>query len=126
MRTCMTASTRLLTLLTCLSIGPAQARPVISVEPQALEHYAYCVSQAKDRNSIFELDRYTMYRCFGDVATSYFNYLGRKHVGEYIVTEAAGVFVYRPISGVGKCWNKIVDAWGGPVSEFGCDIYIEI
>jgi hypothetical protein len=42
------------------------------------------------------------------------------------VVEAEGVFVYRMIAGVGKCWNQIEDPIGNPVSVYGCDIYVEL
>lgn len=105
--------------------GPA-ARAQISVKPEALTHYSYCVSNAKDRNSVFLLDRGTLYRCIDDIAVSYFNYLGRHRAPEGRVVEAEGVFIYRMIAGVGKCWNKIEDAYGNPTSTYGCDIYIEL
>jgi hypothetical protein len=107
-----------------LSTAPAQAQ--ISIKPEAMTHYSYCVSAAKDRNGVFLLDRGTMYRCGDDVAVSYFNYLGRQKAPEKRVVEAEGVFIYRMIVGVGKCWNKIEDAYGNPTSAYGCDIYIEL
>ncbi|WP_442756671.1 hypothetical protein ACNHKD_08780 [Methylocystis sp. JAN1] len=107
-----------------LLIAPAQAQ--ISIKPEALTHYSYCVSAAKDRSSVFLLDRGTMYRCGDDIAVSYFNYLGRQKAPEKRVVLAEGVFVYRMIAGVGKCWNKIEDAYGNPTSTYGCDIYIEL
>ncbi|HEY8161447.1 MAG TPA: hypothetical protein VIF34_04175 [Methylocystis sp.] len=105
--------------------GPS-ALGQISVTPDALTHYSYCVSNAKNRNGVFLLDRGTLYRCTDDIAVSYFNYLGRRRAPEKRVVEAEGVFVYRMISGVGKCWNKIEDAFGNPMSTYGCDIYIEL
>lgn len=99
---------------------------VISVEPHALEHYSYCVNQAKDRNSIFNFDRAVMFRCRGDIAASYWNYLGRKGVPDRVVDEITGVFVYRVVGGVGRCWNMIIDPAGQPVSFFGCDLYVEL
>lgn len=112
--------------LGALFIFAAPAVAQISIKPDALMHYSYCVSAAKDRNSVFLLDRGTMYRCGDDIATSYFNYLGRQKAPEKRVVEAEGVFVYRMIAGVGKCWNKIEDAYGNPTSTYGCDIYIEL
>lgn len=97
-----------------------------SVAPQALEHYAYCISEAKDRNNVFDLDRHIMYRCHGEVAISYFNYLGRMRVRDQIATEFVGTFIYRDIEGVGRCWNKIAYPSGAPVSIYGCDVYVEI
>lgn len=105
--------------------GPA-AQAQISVRPDALTHYAYCISQAKDQNSVFLLDRGTLYRCGDDIAVSYFNYLGRQRAPQKRAVEAEGVFIYRVIAGVGKCWNKTEDAEGNPVSIYGCDIYVEL
>ncbi|BDV34755.1 hypothetical protein [Methylocystis iwaonis] len=98
----------------------------ISMKPESLTHYSYCVSNAKDRSSVFLLDRGTLYRCGDDIAVSYFNYLGRQKAPEKRAVEAEGVFVYRMIAGVGKCWNKIEDASGNPMSVYGCDIYVEL
>lgn len=108
-----------------LFAGPV-AQAQISVKPEALTHYSYCISHAKDRKNVFLLDRGTVYRCGDDIAVSYFNYLGRQKVLEKRVVEAEGVFIYRMIAGVGKCWNKIEDAYGNPASIYGCDIYIEL
>lgn len=115
-------------LLICGSLlfsGPA-ARAQINVRPEALTHYSYCVRNAKDRQGVFLLDRGTLYRCIDDIATSYFNYLGRQRAPERRAVEAEGVFIYRMIAGVGKCWNKIEDAYGNPMSTYGCDIYVEL
>lgn len=110
-----------------LSLAPVfAAQPDISVEPEALKHYSYCISEAKDRNSVFFLERQILYRCHGDIAISYFNYLGHHRVEDQLVEEVSGVFFYRTINGVGRCWNKIADAAQIPVSAFGCDIYVEI
>jgi hypothetical protein len=97
----------------------------ILVNPQALTHYSHCVSEAKDRNGVVLLDRGVMYRCGSDTAISYFNFLQRIRSPEYTDSNFAGLFVYRPISGVGTCWHKIEDPFGNPVSIFGCDIYVE-
>ncbi|WP_244435060.1 hypothetical protein [Methylocystis sp. SC2] len=104
--------------------SPAHAD--INVRPDALMHYSYCISHAKDRASVFLLDRGTLYRCGDDIAVAYFNYLGRQRMPERRVVEAEGVFIYRMISGIGKCWNKIEDAEGNPVSIYGCDVYVEL
>ncbi len=98
----------------------------INVRPDALKHYSYCISHAKDRATVFLLDRGTLYRCGDEIAVSYFNYLGRQRVPDQRVVEPEGVFIYRMISGVGKCWNKIEDADGNPVSIYGCDVYVEL
>ena len=107
-----------------LAFAPANAQ--ISVKPEALTHYSYCVSHAKDRARVFLLDRGTMYRCGDEIAVSYFNYLGRQKAPEKRVVEAEGVFIYRMIAGVGKCWNQIEDPQGNPTSIYGCDIYVEL
>jgi hypothetical protein len=118
--------------VSCLLLGGAllfagsPARAEINIKPESLMHYSYCVSNAKDRSNVFLLDRGTVYRCGEDIAVSYFNYLGRQKVPEKRAVEAEGVFIYRIISGVGKCWNKIQDAYGNPMSVYGCDIYIEL
>ena len=107
-------------------LGAKSAQAQISVKPDALKHYSYCVSHAKDRNRVFLLERGTLYRCGDDIAISYFNYLGRQKAPERRVVELEGVFIYRLISGVGKCWNMVEDPHGAPISEFGCDIYVEL
>lgn len=109
-----------------LVVSAPIARAQISVRPDALMHYSYCVSAAKDRNGVFLLDRGTLYRCGDEIAVSYFNYLGRKKAPEKQVVEAEGVFIYRMIDGVGKCWNKIEDPYGNPTSVYGCDVYTEL
>lgn len=109
-----------------LLFGSCEARAQISMRPEALTHYSFCISHAKDRNNVFLLDRGTMYRCGDEIAVGYFNYLGRQRVPEKRVTEQEGVFIYRMITGVGKCWNKIEDAEGNPMSLYGCDIYVEL
>lgn len=64
-----------------LTLGaPCFAAPSgVSVEPEALAHYSYCVNEAKDRSFVYVLSRQILYRCHGDVAISYFNYLGHRH-----------------------------------------------
>jgi hypothetical protein len=109
-----------------LPLAAPPSRGGIDVEPDGLKHYAYCVSQAKDRNEIYDLDRQILYRCHGEAAISYFNYLGRRRVPDRVAMEITGVFIYRAISGVGKCWNKISDAAGFPESSYGCDIYVDL
>jgi hypothetical protein len=103
----------------------AAAKADIQVNPLALTHYSHCVSEAKDRNKVYLLERTVLYRCGSDTAISYFNYLSRMNVGDQMISNAAGLFVTRPISSVGRCWHKIQDYWGFPVSIFGCDIYVE-
>ena len=124
-------------LLACASLAvaliayapPAPAQ--ISMAPQAIQHYSMCVNQAKDRNLVYVLERGTKYRCEDDIAVSYYNYLGHQHIGqkrarEYRSAEPAGVFIYRAIPGVGKCWNMVENPEGQPVSFYGCDIYVEL
>jgi hypothetical protein len=108
-----------------LTLSLPRTKAEILVNPQALTHYAHCVSEAKDRNGVFLLDRGVMYRCGSDTAISYFNFLQRIRSPEYTDSNFAGLFVYRLISGVGTCWHKIEDPFGNPVSIFGCDIYVE-
>ena len=105
---------------------PAPGNALIDVRPDGLKFYSWCVSAAKDRNSVFVLDRHVLYRCREDVAISYFNYLGVRHVHDEVADEPDGTFVYRRIYGVGRCWNKIADEFGNPVSYYGCDVYVAI
>jgi hypothetical protein len=112
--------------LLALCGAPTPTRAGIDVEPDALQHYSFCISQAKDRNFVSVLDRHLLYRCHDDVAVSYFNYLGRRHVPDRVVEEPDGVFVYRHIDSVGRCWHKISDELGRPASFYGCDVYIEL
>jgi hypothetical protein len=109
-----------------LLLGQSCASAQISVKPEALKHYSFCISHAKDRATVFLLDRGTLYRCGDDIAVGYFNYLGRQRVPEQRAVEAEGVFIYRMIAGIGKCWNKIEDAQGNPTSIYGCDVYVEL
>jgi len=109
-----------------LIFGAPFARAQINVRPDALTNYSYCISQAKDRGGVFLLDRGTLYRCRDDIAAAYFNYLGRIKAPERRANEAEGVFIYRIINGVGKCWNMIQDPAGAPVSFYGCDVYVEL
>ncbi len=123
----MRARGTLLLLIACLpSLCASPGRAQIDVEPDALTHYSNCVSQAKDGNFVYVLDQHLLYRCHDDVATSYFNFLGRRHVPDNVVHEPSGLFVYRRISGVGRCWYRIADEYGNPVAFYGCDIYVEI
>jgi hypothetical protein len=95
----------------------------IDVAPQALQHYSYCVGEARDHLSVIQMDRQVVYRCHGDIAISYFNFLGRRGALDQRVEEFNGVFLYRAIAGgIGRCWNKIADEAARPVSEYGCDI----
>jgi len=107
-------------------LASTEAAADIDVRPDGLLHYSNCVSEAKDQNFVSVLDRHVLYRCHGETATSYFNYLGTKRVRDHVVDEPAGTFVYRTIDGVGRCWNKIADEFGAPISYYGCDIYVEL
>jgi len=110
-----------------LSGVPCRAAPPgVSVEPEALAHYSYCVGEAKDRNFVFVLSRQILYRCHGDVAISYFNYLGHLHVPDRRIEDETGVYLFRTINGVGRCWNKILDEARLPISAFGCEIFVDI
>lgn len=113
-------------LALALGSAPSLCFAQINIRPDSLRHYSYCVSQAKDAGKVFLLDRGTMYRCGDEIAASYFNYLGRIKAPERRASEPEGVFIYRSIAGVGKCWNKIEDPSGAPVSIYGCDVYIEL
>jgi hypothetical protein len=107
--------------------SPAQGRGDVDVEPQALQHYSYCVAEARDHGGVYHLDRETLYRCHGRVAVSYFNFLGHRGAADQRVEEYNGVFLYRTISGgIGRCWNKIADEAMRPVSDYGCDIHVEL
>jgi hypothetical protein len=114
-----------LSLALALAI-PAPGHALIDVQPDGLKFYSWCVNQAKDRNTVYVLDRHILYRCHEDVAISYFNYLGIRHVHDEVADEPDGTFVYRRISGIGRCWNKIADEFGNPVSYYGCDVYVAI
>lgn len=109
-----------------LEIYPFVSVAQMSVTSNSLMHYSNCIGEAKDRNRIFFLDRGTMFRCRDDIAASYFNYLGRMRVQERRVRVNEGVFIYRDISGIGKCWNQIEDPSMSPVSLYGCDIYVQM
>lgn len=113
-------------LCAALLVSAPEAQAQINVRPESLTHYSNCVSHAKDRGRVFPLERSTMYRCGDDIAISYFNYLGRIRAPERRMVEPEGVFIYRTIDGVGKCWNMIEDPAGLPTSVFGCDIYIDL
>ena len=112
----------ILSSVTAATVSNAQ----ISIRPDALKFYSQCIGNAKDRNGVYFLDRGTMYRCQDDIAVSYFNYLGRVRVQDKRVMEPNGVFIYRYIAGVGKCWNMIEDQAGASVSVYGCDVYVEM
>lgn len=116
----------ILALLAAFDAGVPAAIAQVSVKPDALMHYSHCVSHAKDRGKVFLLDRGTMYRCGDEIAVSYFNYLGRMRAPERRASEPEGVFIYRMIAGIGKCWNMIEDPSGAPTSVYGCDVYADL
>ena len=122
----LTSNFHIIIILLFLNIFPLNSVAQMSISPNSLMHYSNCISEAKDRNRIFFLDRGTMFRCRDDIAASYFNYLGRMRVQERRVRLNEGVFIYRDISGVGKCWNQIEDPSMSPVSLYGCDIYVQM
>ncbi len=98
-----------------------------SVTSGSLAYYADCVNEAKERwGGVEHLDRRMLYRCRGDVAVSYFNYLGRQRIRDIRERQIAGVFIFRIIRGKGLCWNKIEDERGRPMSVYGCDIFEQI
>jgi hypothetical protein len=110
-------------LLVAASAIGRPARADVSMDPHALQHYSFCVGEAKDNLAVVQMDRYRVYRCHGDIAISYFNYLGRRGVADERVEEYNGVFLYRRIAGgIGRCWNRIADEAFRPVSDYGCDI----
>ncbi|MBM3553623.1 MAG: hypothetical protein FJX45_18215 [Alphaproteobacteria bacterium] len=82
-------------LIIAIALISSPAAAQISMKPEALTHYSFCISHAKDRSNVFLLDRGTMYRCGDDIAVAYFNYLGRQRVPEKRVTETEGVFIFR-------------------------------
>jgi hypothetical protein len=92
----------------------------------ALDYYANCVNEAKDRFRVEHLDRHVVYRCHNDEAISYFNYLGRSGVHDERETHPTGVFIFRTIRGKGRCWNMIADEGGQPMSSYGCFIMEDI
>jgi hypothetical protein len=110
----------------------APARAQVSIAPQALNHYAYCIEQAQQYNFVrpgefvAPLERGTMYRCRDEVAVAYYNDLGRRRrrSEDRFVSNETGAYVLRPINGVGYCWHKVEDALRLPVSYWGCDVFI--
>ncbi|HMK88074.1 MAG TPA: hypothetical protein VK446_00360 [Methylocystis sp.] len=116
-----------------LPIAATEARAEIDVRPDGLRHYSNCIAEAKERATVYVLDRHVLYRCGDETATSYFNYLAEhrrelheRRVRDKVVDEPTGTFVYRTIDGVGRCWNKIADEFGAPISVYGCDVYVKL
>lgn len=104
---------------------PRQARGA-DISFGSLNYYAECVNAARDTFAAQRLDRLWHYRCDGDAATAYFNYLGRRNVRDVFEQQAGGLFIVRTIRGKGRCWNWVADEFGRPVSVYGCDIFEEI
>jgi hypothetical protein len=107
------------------SPAPSQ-ESAASVTSGALTYYSDCVNEAKDHFNVDHLDRHLLYRCYGEVAVGYFNYLGRRHTPDLMERQASGVFIFRAIRGKGRCWNKIADEAGQPMSDYGCYLFEEI
>ena len=110
--------------------GPARAQ--VDISPQALDHYAYCVEQAKEFDFtrpgefVHVGERGVTYRCREEVAVAYYNSLGRKlrrPKDEYVANET-GAYVLRPITGIGYCWHKVENELRQAVSFWGCDVHI--
>lgn len=106
--------------------GGSNGNARVNVSPDALVHYAQCVDYAKAYYGVYHLERSVLYRCQGDVAVSYFNYLRRIGATEFEGTEVNGTFIYRIIDGVGRCWSQMTPFADGYVSMYGCDIYVAI
>jgi hypothetical protein len=92
----------------------------------ALTYYAECVNEAIDRFAVAHLDRHLIYRCYGDSAVAYFNYLGRQRTPDQLEEQPTGLFIFRTIRGKGRCWNMVADAYGRQLSEYGCYIFEQI
>lgn len=115
-----------------LALSAIGARAQVSISPQALEHYAYCIEQANQFNMVYPGDfvhigeRGITYRCRDEVAVAYFNDIGRRkrRSEDKFVTNETGAYVLRQISGVGFCWHKVEDQFRAPVSFWGCDVYV--
>lgn len=107
-------------------LSTATAARAQDITYDALTHYTNCTNEAVRQNDVRTLDRYVMYRCQGLVATSYFNYLGRKRAKERRVLDPTEVIVYRYIKRVGLCWHRISYTTEGVISTYTCDIYYEI
>jgi hypothetical protein len=113
------------------AVGGA-ARAQVNISPQALAHRAYCIEQAEQNDLVF-LGAYVLrgergitYRCRDEVAVAYFNDLGRRRrrADDRVESNITGVYVLRPIYGVGYCWHKIEDENRLPVSFWGCDVFV--
>ncbi len=92
----------------------------------ALSYYADCINEAKARFRIERLDRHVLYRCHNEEAVAYFNFLGRVGVRDERETQPTGVFIFRTIRGLGRCWNMIADENGQPMSSYGCFLMEDI
>lgn len=104
------------------------AQAQVNIAPQALEHYANCIEQAQQLGFGFvtETQRGVNYRCRNEVAVSYFQDLARRGrmAAETTEDNVTGVYVLRPIWGIGFCWHKIRDEARLPVSYWGCDVFV--
>jgi hypothetical protein len=104
----------------------------VSIAPQALNHYAWCLEQAQQYNTVrpgdfvAPMERGVMYRCRDEVAVAYYNDLGRRRrrSEDRFVSNETGAYVLRPINGIGYCWHKVEDELRLPVSYWGCDVFI--
>jgi hypothetical protein len=115
-----------------LDASGGMARAQVNISPQALAHRAYCIEQAEQNDLVFvgayviRGERGITYRCRDEVAVAYFNDLGRrrKRSEDRVESNETGVYVLRPIFGVGYCWHKTEDERRLPVSFWGCDVYV--
>lgn len=102
------------------------ARAQVNISPQALNHYAFCIEQATQFHLVFPNERGVTYRCRDEVAVAYFNDLGRRRrqSTDRVADNVTGVYVLRPIWGIGYCWHKVEDELRLPVSFWGCDVFM--
>lgn len=115
----------LIASLALLPVSPGQSQPEVTSE--ALAYYADCVNEARLYLRVWHLERHILYRCAGDVAISYFNYLGRKRAREEVCADRDGSCVYRFIRGVGRCWRRATHvAEATDIVYYACDVYYEI
>jgi hypothetical protein len=108
-----------------LSAMSGSAHAQVNISPPALNHYSYCIEQATQFNFVFPNERGVTYRCRDEVAVAYFNDLGRRRQrADRIADNVTGVYVLRPIWGIGYCWHKIENELRLPVSFWGCDVFV--
>lgn len=121
-----------LVLAAALSAMAGVARAQVNISPQALTHYAHCIEQAEQNDVIYfgayviRGERGITYRCRDEVAVAYYNDLGRRRRRSVDRTEShpTGVYVLRPIFGIGFCWHKVENEIRLPVSFWGCDVFV--